>query len=71
MHKSALKAGATTVTDLSTSAWGDRGSRIQTHVEDVSEEAMAKRMIEQKYIDDMRESAETLDRELREIGTAR
>jgi hypothetical protein len=30
---------------------------------------MAKRMNEQKYIDDMRESAETLDRELREIGT--
>ena len=80
-HRSALKAGASTVTDLSTSAWGDRGSRIrdpfgniwwiQTHVEDVPEEAMVRRMIEQKYTDDMRGSAETLDRELRKIGATR
>lgn len=81
VHRSALKAGATTVTDLSTNAWGDRGSRIrdpfgniwwiQTHVEDVSEEEMARRMNERRYSDDMRESAETLDRELRKLGATR
>ena len=81
VHRSALKAGATTVTDLSTNAWGDRGSRIrdpfgnswwiQTHVEDVSEDQMARRMSERQYIDALRETAETLDRELRKIGATR
>ena len=80
-HRSALKAGAIIVTDLSTNAWGDRGSRvrdpfgniwwIQTHVEDISEEEMTKRMNEEHYLDDMRKSAETLDHELRKIGEAR
>ncbi len=73
-HRSALEAGATTVTELSTNAWGDRGSRIrdpfgniwwiQTHVEDVPEDEMARRMGEERYIDGMREATETLDREL-------
>lgn len=78
VHQSALKAGATTVTKLSTNAWGDRGSRIrdpfgniwwlQTHVEDISEEEMSRRMNEEAYIQDLRESTETLDREIRKIG---
>jgi PhnB protein len=74
----ALKAGATEVTPLSTNAWGDRGSRvrdpfgnlwwIQTHVEDLTEEEMMQRMGEQKYMEDMRISSETLDKALKQIG---
>ena len=77
VHQAALKAGATTVTKLSTNAWGDCGSRIrdpfgniwwlQTHVEDVSEEEMARRMTEEPYIQDLCESTETLDLEMRKI----
>ena len=72
VHQKALKAGATEVTPLSTNAWGDRGCRIrdpfgniwwiQTHVEDVPEEEMGRRMGEQKYIDGMKVAQETLDR---------
>ncbi len=75
VHQRALKAGATTVTDLGTNAWGDRASRIrdpfgniwwiQTHVEDVDETEIAKRMGEKAYLDEMRQAQETLDRELR------
>jgi uncharacterized glyoxalase superfamily protein PhnB len=75
IHQRALRAGATEVTPLSTNAWGDRGSRIrdpfgniwwiQTHVEDVSEEEMARRMGEPAYIDGMKVAVESLDRELR------
>ncbi len=75
VHQRALKAGATEVTPLSTNAWGDRGSRvrdpfgnvwwIQSHVEDVSEAEMGRRMGEQIYIDGMQVAQDTLDRELR------
>jgi len=75
VHHRALKAGAVTVTELSTNAWGDRGSRIrdpfgniwwiQTHIEDVPEDKMMQRMSEKIYIDDMQVAQETLDRELR------
>jgi hypothetical protein len=75
VHQRALVAGATELTPLSTNAWGDRGSRvrdpfgnvwwIQTHVEDVGEEEMMRRMGEPKYIDGMRVAQETLDRDLR------
>jgi PhnB protein len=71
----ALEAGATEITPLSNNAWGDRCSRIrdpfgniwwiQTHVEDVSEEEMVRRMGEQPYIEGMQVAQETLDRELR------
>jgi uncharacterized glyoxalase superfamily protein PhnB len=81
VHQAALKAGATTVTKLSTNAWGDRGSRIrdpfgniwwiQSHVEDVSEEEMTRRMNEEPYIQALRESTETLDREMRKIRARR
>jgi uncharacterized glyoxalase superfamily protein PhnB len=75
VHRQALKAGAAEVTELSTNAWGDRGSRIrdpfgniwwiQTHVEDVAEEEMVKRMQQQEHVDGMRDAQETLDREMR------
>jgi uncharacterized glyoxalase superfamily protein PhnB len=75
VHRRALQAGASEITPLSNSAFGDRGSRIrdplgniwwiQTHVEDVPEEEMARRMGEQPYIEGMRVAQETLDRELR------
>lgn len=75
VHQRALKAGAATVTEMSNNAWGDRGSRIrdpfgniwwiQTHVEDVDEEEIAKRMTEMEHIANMQQAQETLDRELR------
>lgn len=62
------------MTELSTSAWGDRGSRIrdpfgniwwiQSHVEDVPDEEAVRRMGGERYIEDMRVAVETLDREL-------
>jgi PhnB protein len=77
VHQAALDAGATTVTELSTNAWGDRGSRIrdpfgniwwiQTHAEDVSKEEMARRLSEGPYIQDMVESTETLDSAMKKI----
>lgn len=79
-HHLALQAGATNVTDLSTTPWGDRGSRIrdpfgniwwiQTHVEDVPEEEIFRRMKEDQYLDDIHVSVETLNREIRKIRTA-
>lgn len=77
VHKQALAAGATEVTPLSTNAWGDRGSRIrdpfgniwwiQTHVEDLGEDEMYKRMEDPKYQEDMRISTETLDKAMKSI----
>ena len=78
VHRQAVRAGGTTVTALSTSAWGDRGSRvrdpfgniwwIQTHVEDVPEAESVQRMQEDRYLQDMRIAQETLDHELRSRG---
>jgi PhnB protein len=80
VHRAALDAGAAVVTPLSTNAWGDRGSRIrdpfgnlwwiQSHVEDVTEDQMARRMGEVFYLELMRVSTETLDREIRRIHTS-
>lgn len=77
VHKNALKAGAEEITPLSTNAWGDRGSRvrdpfgniwwIQTHVEDLDEEEMARRMGEVSYQEDMQLSSESLDRAMKPI----
>lgn len=74
-YQRALQAGATAITELSNNAWGDRGSRVRdpfgniwwilTHVEDMDDEEMAKRMGEAAYIEGMRYAQETLDRELR------
>ncbi|WP_277211791.1 VOC family protein [Isoptericola croceus] len=70
----ALAAGAEVVTELSDSAFGQRGGRLKdpfgniwwvvTHVEDVSEEAMWQRLQEPVYVDQMRVAQETLDAEL-------
>lgn len=80
VHAKAIQAGSTEVTPLSTNAWGDRGSRIrdpfgniwwiQTHVEDVNEEEMMRRLGEQKYLNDMQISTDTLDQAIREISQA-
>jgi PhnB protein len=80
VHRVALDAGAMVVTPLSTNAWGDRGSRIrdpfgniwwiQSHVEDVAEDEMARRMGEEFYLALMRISTDTLDREIRRIHTS-
>jgi PhnB protein len=79
VHGAALDAGAVEVTPLSTNAWGDRGSQIrdpfgniwwiQSHVEDVTEDEMARRMGEEFYLEQMRVSTETLVREIRSIHT--
>jgi uncharacterized glyoxalase superfamily protein PhnB len=78
VHQRALDAGATAVGDVSTNAWGDRGSRvtdpfgniwwIQTHVEDVSEGRLAERMGQPEYIEQMRQSARELDLQMRAIA---
>jgi PhnB protein len=75
VHRQALNAGAVEITPLSTNAWGDRGSRvrdpfgnvwwIQTHVEDVGEAEMMRRMGESAYVDGMRVAQDTLDADLR------
>ena len=62
-HERALRAGAVEVTPLSTSAWGDRGSRIrdpfgnlwwvQSRVEDVAEDMIEARMAEAHYQEDL------------------
>jgi PhnB protein len=75
VHAQALTAGATELTPLATTAFGDRGSRvrdpfgniwwIQTHVEDVDDGEMVRRLSEPAYIDVMRRAQQTLDDELR------
>lgn len=79
-HQAAVDAGAVTVTPLSTNPWGDRGSRIrdplgniwwiQTHVEDVDDEEMTRRMSSDSFQDDLRISTETLDAAMTNFDTA-
>jgi PhnB protein len=59
----ALKAGATSVTEMTNMPWGDRVGRVRdplgnlwwimTRIEDVDEEEMGRRYGEQQYIDAM------------------
>lgn len=75
VHQAALRVGATEVTPLSDNAWGDRSSRIrdplgniwwiQTRKENVSEEEMLRRMHEEKYIENARIAADTLDKAMK------
>ena len=70
VYQQALKAGATSVTEMTNMPWGDRVGRVRdplgnlwwimTRIENVDEEEMARRMGEKKYIDAMQyvESAE-------------
>ena len=70
----ALSAGASTVTELSDSAFGQRGGRIKdpfgniwwvvSHVEDVPEDVMWQRLQEPAYADQMSVAQQTLDAEL-------
>jgi PhnB protein len=75
VFQKALNAGATIVTEMTELGFGDRGGRvrdpfgniwwIQTHIEDVSPEEMAKRAGEKKYIDAMQYTQDSFDREMR------
>jgi len=63
VYKQALKAGATSMTKMTTHYWGDRIGRvldpfgniwwIQTHIEDVSPEEMELRERQNEYIEAM------------------
>ena len=78
VHAQALAAGATEVTALFTNAWGDRMGRvrdpfgniwwIQTHVEDVDEAEMIRRMSDAAYMEGTLKAQQTLDDELRHRG---
>lgn len=74
-HRRALAAGAVEITPISTSAWGDRGSRIRdpfgnlwwinSRVEEVSDADLDVRMTQQGYLDDLELAMTTLDDELK------
>lgn len=74
VFKKALRAGATSVTELFNSPWGDRGGRIRDphgniwwlveHVEDVEPEIQAQRWADPEYTESMRYAQESLDQEL-------
>lgn len=63
VYRHALEAGATSVTEMTTMAWGDRVGRvrdplgnlwwIQTRIEEVDQEEMARRSLQKEYIDAM------------------
>ena len=75
VYQQALSAGAVTVTEMTSLSWGDRGGRvrdplgniwwIQSRVEQVDQEEMAKRATEQQYLDARRSTRESLDRAMR------
>jgi PhnB protein len=74
VFQKALRAGATSVTELFNSPWGDRGGRIRDllgniwwlveHIEDVEPEIQAQRWADPEYIEAMRYAQESLDQEL-------
>jgi len=78
VYQQALSAGAISITEMTSLFWGDRGGRvrdplgniwwIQTHVEQVDQEEMAKRATEQQSLDALRYTRESLDREMRSRG---
>jgi PhnB protein len=78
VYQQALSAGASTVTEMTNLSWGDRGGRvrdplgniwwIQSHIEDVEQEEMAKRATEQQYLDARHYTRESLDRAMRSLG---
>jgi PhnB protein len=78
VYQQALAAGAVCVTEMTNLVWGDRGGRvrdplgniwwIQSHVENVDHEEMAKRASEQHSLDAIRSTRESLDREMRSRG---
>ncbi|MGW8992173.1 VOC family protein [Streptomyces zhihengii] len=78
----AVTHGAQVVTEVSDSAWGDRGGRVRdplgniwwvvSRVEDVAPDLAWERMAEPEYAEAMRVAQETLDAELsgRDAGVA-
>jgi len=70
----ATAAGARILTELSDSAWGDRGGRVidpfgniwwvMSHVEDVPEAEMWQRMSDPKYAASMENAQQTFDAEM-------
>jgi PhnB protein len=74
VYHQALSAGAISVTEMTSTFWGDRAGRvrdpfgniwwIQTRVEHVDQEEMAKHATEKEYLDGMRYAQESLDREM-------
>jgi len=78
VYQQALAAGATSVTEMTSLSFGDRVGRvrdpfgnlwwIQTRLENLAPEEMAKRAAEQRYRDAMQYFQESLDRGLRSRG---
>jgi len=78
VYQQALAAGATSVTEMTDLVWGDRGGRVrdplgniwwvQTHVEQVDQEEMAKRVAEQPFLDALQYTRQSLDRAMRSRG---
>jgi PhnB protein len=74
-HDAAVAAGATVITPMMTSAWGDRGCRVRdpfgniwwilTHVEDVPDDEIFRRMSEPEYVEVMRVAQGTFDDAMR------
>lgn len=74
VYERALRAGATSVTELRNFAWGDRGGRIRDplgnvwwlseHVEDVEPAVLAQRFADPEYVAAIGYAQESLDREL-------
>jgi len=79
IYHQALSAGATSVTEMTSMFWGDRVGRvrdpfgnvwwIQTHIENVDPQEMAKLSTEQVYLDAMRYAQDSLDSELSSRGS--
>jgi PhnB protein len=75
VYQQALSAGAISITEMTSLVWGDRGGRvrdplgniwwIQTHVENVDSQEISKRATEKQYLDTVRYTRESLDREMR------
>ena len=75
MYQQALAAGAVSVTEMTSLVWGERGGRvrdllgniwwIQSRVEQVSQEEIAKRVTEKPYLDAIQYTRESLDRAMR------
>jgi PhnB protein len=77
-YQQALSTGAISVTEMTSLAWGERGGRvrdplgniwwIQTRVEQVDQEEMAKRAAEKQFRDALQYTRESFDREMRSRG---
>ena len=81
VYQQALAAGAVSVTEMTSLVWGERGGRvrdpmgniwwIQTRVEQVDQEEIARRVAEKPYLDAIRYTRESLDLEMRSRGTSK